>query len=163
VPRDKTLPSKETVMKKRIVLISTLFSVLIVSGLAACKHGGHFNGFDEFDQQAVVSRVASRLDLNDSQKAELQDIIGEIAARAKALHADRQTRHRELADLVRQETVSRETVDRMIAEKFDRMKELADLAADRLVAFHATLAPEQREKLAAHIEEHAAGRTWCRE
>jgi periplasmic protein CpxP/Spy len=150
-------------MKKPIILISTLFSVLLVSGLAACKHGGHFNGFDEFDQQAVVSRVASRLDLNDSQKAQLQDIVGEIAARAKALHADRQARHQELADLVRQETVSRETVDRMIAEKFDRMKELADLAAERLVAFHATLTPEQREKLAAHIEEHAAGHTWCRE
>ena len=40
-------------MKKRFVLIGTLFSVLLVSGLAACKHGGHFNGFDEFDQQAV--------------------------------------------------------------------------------------------------------------
>jgi periplasmic protein CpxP/Spy len=150
-------------MKKRIVLIGTLFSVLFVSGLAACKHGSHFNGFDEFEQQAVVNRVASRLDLNDSQKVQLQDIVGEMAARVKALHADRQARHQELADLVRQETVSRETVDRMIAEKFDRMKELADLAADRLIAFHATLTPEQREKLAAHIEDLAAGRTWCRE
>ena len=148
-------------MKKPIILISTLFSVLLVSGLAACKHGGHFNGFDEFDQQAVVSRVASRLDLNDSQKAQLQDIVGEIAARAKALHADRQARHQELADLVRQETVSREAVDRMVADKFDSMKELADLAEDRLIAFHATLTPEQREKLAAHIEDHADGHAWC--
>ena len=150
-------------MKKRMVFISTLFSVLLVSGLAACKHGGHFNGFDEFDRQAAVNRVASRLDLSESQKAELQDIVGEIAARAKALHADRQARHRELADLVRQETVSRETVDRMVGEKFDRMKELADLAADRLIAFHTTLTPEQREKLAAHIEAHAAGHSWCQE
>lgn len=150
-------------MKKRIFIISTLFSVLLVSGLAACKHGRHYSGFDEFDQQAVVNRVASRLDLSESQKSDLQDIVGEIAARAKALHADRQARHKELADLVRQETVSRETVDRMVAEKFDRMKELADLAADRLVAFHATLTPEQREKLATHIEDHAAGHNWCSE
>lgn len=150
-------------MKKRHFLISTLFSLMLVSGLAACKHGSHFNGFDEFDQQAVVNRVASRLDLNDSQKAEFQDIVGEFAARAKALHADRKARHQELADLVRQETVSREAVDRMVAEKFDRMRELADLAEDRLIAFHATLTPEQREKLAAHIEDHAAGHAWCRE
>lgn len=150
-------------MKKRIIIISTLVTTLLVSGLAACKHGSHFNGFDEFDQQAVVNRVASRLDLNDSQKAQFQDIVGEFAARAKALHADRQARHQELADLVRQETVSRETVDRLVAEKFDRMKELADLAEDRLIAFHATLTPEQREKLAAHIEDHADGHSWCRE
>jgi len=150
-------------MKKSMILISTILSILLVSGLTACKRGRHFNGFDEFDQQAVVNRVASRLDLSGSQKAELQDIVGEFAARAKALHADRQAHHREMADLVRQETVSRETVDRMVAEKFDRMKELVDLAADRLIAFHATLSPEQREKLAALIEAHAAGRAWCQE
>ncbi len=148
-------------MKKRIALISTLISILLVSGLAACKHGRHCSGFDEFDQQAVVNRVASRLDLTASQKAELQDIVSEFAARAKALHADRQARHQELADLVRQETVTRETVDRMVTEKFDRLKELADLAADRLIAFHATLTPEQREKLAAHIEDHADSHSWC--
>jgi protein CpxP len=150
-------------MKKHIVLITALFSVMLVSGLTACKHGRHFNGFDEFDQQAVVNRVASHLDLSESQKADFQDIVAEFAAKAKAMHADRQAHHRELADLVRQETVARETVDRMVAERFDRMKELADLAADRLIAFHATLTPEQREKLAAHIEAHAADSGWCRE
>ena len=149
-------------MKKHIVLISTLFSVLLVSGLAACKHGRNYNGFDEFDQQAVVNRIASGLDLSESQKTELQDMVGEFAAKAKALRADRQARHQELADLVRQETISREIVDLKIAEKFDRMKELADLAADRLIAFHATLTPEQREKLAEHIEAHAADHSWCR-
>jgi protein CpxP len=159
----KTSLSQEAVMNKGIIFISTLISVLLVSGLTACKHGRHCSGFDEFDRQAVVNRVASRLDLTESQKAELQDIVGEFSARAKALHADRQARHQELADLVRQETVSRETVDRMVADKFDRMKELADLAADRLIAFHATLTPEQREKLAAHIEEHAAGHAWCQD
>jgi protein CpxP len=163
MPRQQTLLSQEAVMKKHIVLIAALFSVMLVSGLAACKHGRHSNGFDEFDQQAVVNRVASHLDLSESQKAEFQDIVAEFAAKAKAMHADRQAHHQELADLVRQETVSRETVDRMVAEKFDRMKELADLAADRLIAFHATLTPEQREKLAAHIEAHAADRAWCQE
>jgi hypothetical protein len=41
-------------------------------------------------------------------------------------------------------------------EKFDQMKDLADLTAARWIAFHATLSPEQREKIAKHIEEHAA-------
>jgi periplasmic protein CpxP/Spy len=150
-------------MNKRIFLIVTLFSVFIASGLTACKHGSRCSGFDEFDQQALVNRVASKLNLTESQKSELQNIVGEIAAKAKALHSDGQARHQELADLVRQETVSRETIDRLIAEKFDRMKELADLAADRLIAFHATLTPEQREKLAAHIEHEAAGHAWCHE
>ena len=85
----------------------------------------------------------------------------EIAAKAREMHADRETRHQELADLVRQDTISRETVDRKMTEKFDQMKDLADLAADRLIAFHATLTPEQREKVAEHIEEHAANKRSC--
>jgi periplasmic protein CpxP/Spy len=163
MPRDKIPSIQEAVMKKRIVLISTLISILLVSGLAACRHGRYHNGFDKFDQQAVVNRIASRLDFTASQKAEFQDIVGEFAARAKALHADSQSRHKELADLVRQEKISRESVDRMVAEQFDRMKALADLAEDRLIAFHATLTPEQREKLAAHIEDHSTGHAWCQE
>ena len=38
-------------------------------------------------------------------------------------------------------------------EILEKMQELADFAADRLVAFHATLTAEQREKVAEHIEE----------
>jgi len=150
-------------MKKRHMLITSLVSLLLVSGLAACKHGRHYGGFDEFDQQAVVNRVASKLDLTGSQKTEFQDIVGEFAAKAKALRADRQTRLQELADLVRQETIDPEIVDAKITEKFDRLRELAELAADRLIAFHATLTPEQREKLAAHIEDHAAGSSCFRD
>ena len=143
-------------MKKRNILITTLFSVFLFSGLAGCRHGGHHGGFDEFDLEAAANRIASRLDLSDSQQSELEGIMTEIAAKAREMHADREARHQELADLVRQDAISRETVDRKIADKFDQMKNLADFAADRLIAFHATLTPEQREKVAEHIEEHAA-------
>ena len=144
-------------MKKRsILIIVTLVSVFLLGGAFACRHGFHPGGFDKFDQEAVTNRIASRLDLSDSQKGELKEAITEITARVKEMHADREARLQELADLVRQQTIPRETVDRMIAEKSDRMKELADFAAQRIIAFHATLTPEQREKIAEHIEEHAA-------
>ena len=69
----------------------------------------------------------------------------------------------ELADMVRQETISRDTVDQRVTEKLQKMKKSADFAADRLIAFHATLTAEQREKVAEHIEEHASNRRWfCR-
>ena len=145
-------------MKKRNLLILTLSSLFLVSGFAACRHGHHRGGFDEFDIEAATNRIASRLDLSESQKADLQTITTEIAAKAKEMHADRQTRHQELADLVRQETISRVEIDQKIDDKLTKMKELADFAADRLVAFHATLTPEQREKVAGHIEDHSSNR-----
>jgi Spy/CpxP family protein refolding chaperone len=143
-------------MKKRIALISILSSFVLLTGVAACRHGHHHGGFDEFDIEAISKRIVHRLDLSESQKTQLEALIIEIANEAKKLRADHNTRHQELADLVRQDTIERETVDRMMAEKFDRMQTLVDLVADRLIGFHATLTPEQREKVAEQIEEHAA-------
>ena len=144
-------------MRKRNILLLTLSSLVLVTGLGACKHG-HHRGFDEFDLEAATNRIASRLDLDETQKADLKVIAAEIAAKAKEMHTDRETRHRELAALVRQDTISRDTVERMVADKFQKMQELADFAADRLIAFHATLTAEQREKVAERIEEHASHR-----
>ena len=145
-------------MKKRNLLFITLSSLFLATGFTACKHGHHRGGFDEFDIEAATNRIASRLELSETQKAELKTITTEIAAKAKEMHADRQTRHQELADLVRQETISRAEIDQKIDDKLTKIKELADFATDRLVTFHATLTPEQREKVAEHIEEHSSRR-----
>jgi Spy/CpxP family protein refolding chaperone len=148
-------------MRKRNVVFIILSSLFLATGFAACRHGHHPGGFDEFDLEAATNRIASKLDLDESQKVDLKAITAEIAARVQDAHADREMRHRELADLVRQETIQRDTVDRMIADKLDRMQDLALFAADRLMAFHATLTPEQREKVAEQIEAHAANRRGC--
>jgi hypothetical protein len=41
------------------------------------------------------------------------------------------------------------------AQKAD-FKQMADFASQRLIAFHATLTPVQREKIATHIEDHTS-------
>ena len=145
-------------MKKRNIVIVTLTSLFLATGFAACRHGYH-RGFDEYDMEAATNRIAARLDLNDAQKADLKSIAIEIAAKVKDMRADREARHQELADLVRQETISRDTVDRMITDKLEQMEELAAFATERLLAFHATLTPEQREKIAVHLEEHASSKS----
>ena len=150
-------------MKKRNLLLLTLSSLLLVTGIAACRFGHPRCGFDESDIEAATNRIASRLELDETQKADLRRIATEIAAKAKEMHADRKNRNEELAALVRQESISREEVGQRIDDNFQKFRELVDFTADRLVAFHATLTPEQREKIAEHIEEHASGRNgFCR-
>lgn len=143
-------------MQKRHVIFTTLLSLLFAAGIGACRHGHHHAGFDEFDVEAATKRFASRLGLSDTQKMELKEGITDIATRVKEMRADRENRHREMAALVRQDTIAPDTVEMMIDERFDQMKDLADAVASRVIAFHATLTPEQREKIAAHIEERAA-------
>jgi Spy/CpxP family protein refolding chaperone len=143
--------------KKHVVIIMAMVTFIFVGGVAACKHGHHPGGFDEFDLAAVTNRIASRLDLTESQKADLDQMAREFAERVQAMHAEQENRRQELADLVRQESIDKVLVDQRIAEKLYKMSEMADFAADRLIAFHSTLTPEQREKIAVHIESRASG------
>jgi Spy/CpxP family protein refolding chaperone len=143
--------------KTTILIVSTLSVLFLIGGVAACKHGHRPGGFDEFDLAAVTNRIASRLDLTESQKTDLEQIAGEIAEKAKAMHADHASRRQEIADLIRQDTVGRDVVDELIDDKLARVREMADFAAERLIAFHGTLTPDQREKIAAHIEDRSSG------
>ena len=141
-------------MKKRFVWGAIVSLLIIVSGVMACRHhSGH--GFDKFALEAMNKRIASELDLNESQQASLESITAEFKAKMEEMHAGSKERRIQAADMIRQDAIDRETVDQMIAEHRDKLLELADLAADRLIAFHAVLTPEQREKIADHIKSHA--------
>ena len=142
--------------KTTVMIVSTLSVLFLIGGVAACKHGHRPGGFDEFDLAAVTNRIASRLDLTESQTADLEQIAGEIAEKAKAMHTDHASRRQEIAGLIRQDTVDRDVVDGMIDDKLARVSEMADFVAERLIAFHATLTPEQREKIAARIEDRSS-------
>lgn len=144
-------------MKKRNIIIVALSAFILIGGVAACKHGRYCGGFDEFDLAAATDRIASRLDLTASQEADLEQIAGEIAEKAKAMHADRENRRQALADMVRQDAIGRDVVDGMIADKLEMLREIADYSAERLIAFHGTLTPEQREKIASRIESRMSG------
>jgi uncharacterized membrane protein len=143
--------------KKTMMIVTVICALFLIGGVAACKHGHRAGGFDEFDLAAVTNRIASRLDLTESQKTDLEQIAGEIAEKAKAMHADRASRGQEIADLIRQDTVDRDVVDALIDDKLARVREMADFAAQRLIAFHGSLTPDQREKIAAHIEDRLSG------
>jgi Spy/CpxP family protein refolding chaperone len=149
-------------MKKRnfpIIAVVTLF-LLLTAGIAASGHGWFGGRLDEFDVDAAVNRIASRLDFTESQRVELGEIAADIVEKVKEILGNREERHRELADLIRRETIEHETVDRMATERAAKMQELTDFALPRLIDFHGALTPEQREKIAVYIEERTRNRGW---
>jgi len=141
---------------KRTMVLVVVLSLLLIGGLAACKHRRGPCGFDQFDLQAGINRVASRLDLTEEQKADLDQIAHEITEKARALQEVRSVRQQELANVVRQDSIDQAVVDEMISARFNEMREMVDFASVRLIAFHSNLTPEQREKIAQRIEDHAA-------
>ena len=100
----------------------------------------------------MVDYIAETLDLNEEQRAQLDGIKEEFITKAREMHAQKETIHAELLAELRKEDINQETLKGLVAQKRTQMDEMIDLAMARLVEFHKTLSPEQREKLVAKIE-----------
>jgi Spy/CpxP family protein refolding chaperone len=128
-----------------IALICVFISgALIFTGCRSHSHQGKM----EF----MVDYIAETLDLTDPQREQLDGIKEEFMAKAKEMHAQKEAMHAELMAELRKEEISQDVLKDLIAQKREQMDEIVNLAMARLVEFHKTLSPEQREKLVAKIE-----------
>ena len=103
---------------------------------------------------SLPSCAAGQLDLTEIQKSDLNHIMTDLADRIKETHTESNRHHREFAELVRKERISREDMDRIVDDRLNRMKELADLVTERGIEFHAGLTSDQREKMVKLIEKY---------
>ena len=128
-----------------ILLIGMLISgVALFSGCRRHSHG--------HKAEFMVDYISETLDLNESQQAQLDQIKDELMAKAKGMHADKESLHEELVTQLRSEEIDQVRVKAVIAEHREKMDEIIDLMVVRLAEFHKTLTAEQKEKLIAKIE-----------
>ena len=128
----------------------TLLIGMLISGLAmfsGCRRNSHGH-----KAEFMVDYISEALDLNESQQAQLDQIKDELMAKAKGMHADKESMHEELVTQLRSEEIDQARVKAVIAEHRAKMDEIIDLVVVRLAEFHKTLTPEQKEKLIAKIE-----------
>jgi len=104
----------------------------------------------------ITDRLTKRLDLNDTQRQELEAIVTELGEKRKELHELHSKTRDELLGILRGKTIDQARVSQMVEEHKQRIGDLITSAGDRLTDFAAKLAPEQRARLADAIEEHTA-------
>jgi Spy/CpxP family protein refolding chaperone len=128
-----------------IALICVFISgALIFTG---CRSHSH-QGKAEF----MVDYIAETLDLSEEQRDQLDGIKEEFIAKAQEMHAQKEVMHAKFMEELRKAEIDQVKVKDLIAQKRAQMDEIIDLAMVRLVEFHETLSPEQREKLVAKLE-----------
>jgi len=128
-----------------ILLIGMLISgVGLFSGCRRHSHG--------HKAEFMVDYISEALDLSESQQAQLDQIKDELMAKAKGMHADKESLHEELVTQLRSEEIDQVRVKAVIAEHREKMDEIIDLVVVHLAEFHKTLTAEQKEKLIAKIE-----------
>jgi Spy/CpxP family protein refolding chaperone len=128
-----------------ISLIALLLPGIV--GFAGCRRHSP-------DQKAefMVDYAAEILDLDDKQRAHLDQIKDELLEEAKDMRADKKTMHAELVAQLKSEEIDKDRLKDMVADHKIKMEALIDLGIERLAEFHKTLTPEQREKLVAKLE-----------
>jgi Spy/CpxP family protein refolding chaperone len=134
-------------VKKRLTFV---FICAFIS--AALLFSGCRSHSPEHKAEFMVDYIAETLDLNDGQRAQLEEIKEEFLAKAREMHAQKEALHAELMDELRKAEIDPEILKDLIARKRTQMDEMINLAVTRLVEFHKTLSPEQREKLVAKLE-----------
>jgi len=134
-------------VKKGLYLSLIAFLLLSVAGFAGCRRHSP-------DQKAefMVDYVSETLDLNESQKAHLDQIKEELLEKGSRMHTDKAAMHSELISQLRSEEIDQERLRAMVTEHRVKMEEMIDLAIVKLAEFHKTLTPEQREKLVSKLE-----------
>jgi len=135
-------------MVKKGITSASIFTFISLALIFTGCRAHSPNGKAEF----MVDYIAETLDLNDQQRAQLEDIKAEFLAKAGEMHAQREAMRTELMAELRKEEIDQQRLKALIAQKREQMAELMDLAVDRLAEFHRTLTPEQKEKLVAKLE-----------
>jgi Spy/CpxP family protein refolding chaperone len=134
-------------VKKRLTFVSICVFISAALLFSGCRSHS-----PDHKVEFMVDYVAETLDLNDEQRAQLEEIKEEFIAKAREMHAQKEALHSDLMAELGKAEIDQEILKGLIAQKRTQMDEMINLAVTRLVEFHKTLSPEQREKLVAKME-----------
>jgi periplasmic protein CpxP/Spy len=125
--------------------------ILVVAALFA--GGCRFYKSPEKRAEFVVKKISSELDLNDSQKKELNRIKDEILSKRKELKLEGPRIPAEALAEFRQPTLDEKKINKSFELEMSKMTEMRQFMTKKAVEFHTILTPDQRNKFVDLITE----------
>lgn len=137
-------------------------TALIALGLfSGCGHRMHKSGDPEKKANYIVKRMTKTLNLSELQSSEVRKIVNDLMSKGQELMGDKQKHHAVLLEQLRSDQLDMDLISAMADEKTGQIDEMISLMITKFSELHAILTPEQRTKLADHIEKKAT-RRHCR-
>lgn len=130
----------------------------VLSGFAGgCRWHGHgVHGRDPAAMAAAVTEhvdeALDELDATPAQRTKIHEIKDRLLARAQATHQGHEQDHAALLEAWRSPNPDRAALLARMDARIDGIRALAHEAVDDALEVHATLTPDQREKLARKVE-----------
>ena len=101
-----------------------------------------------------MEMFADKLDLTADQREQLTLMAEEAKSKHGEMYSLRVAARAEVMEELRKKTIDKAKIDALYDDVKSRFDELYGLFSERLIAFHQSLTPEQKEKLIAHMEKH---------
>lgn len=140
-------------MSKSVIIFICIFALLLVSGVAIARYKGLCNS-TEGRIDWMASRLDSHLQLNESQKSQLDLLKAEVVTIAETLRSDRSVYASEATELLSSPVLDRQRAHTLLMQK---QAQLASVSSDLIEAFadfSDNLEQHQRDKLQAMINKH---------
>jgi Spy/CpxP family protein refolding chaperone len=128
-----------------LALVSILLSVpWIISGCGHRLHGER--------AEWMTEKIASKLELNEAQKQQLNSFKDELMDKKRELRASRSAVVRELIAQLQSEKIDQEHLKGVIEKEETKLDAMVSTFVTRLAEFHSSLTPEQRTQLVEMVQ-----------
>ena len=124
--------------------------VLLAGGVlaTACKpHDGPHGGM-------MFDVIAHRLDLSSAQEEKLLAIKDEMKRLRKESMAEKQSHKQVVINMITADTLDQQQVLDLFQQHQKQITAAAPSVVEKIATFHATLTPEQKEKIVNRIKSH---------
>jgi len=146
-------------MKKAIIISVVVVSVALIGlAFASGPGSGGWHRTPEEKMDYLKTKIASKLDLDESQKATLDRIANELMAERQAHSDERQVFKDSFMEILAKDEVRPEELKALFDTKKPAIEGVMRLASEYLAEFHSILTPEQRATLIAEVESHKGRR-----
>ena len=138
-----------------LIILAIISSLLLVS---ACRHYS-----PEKRTQWMMKKLTKDLNLNDSQKEQLDVFKTEIVMKGRELRVAYKNTMEEMGLQLRSDEFDKEKVEDAILKIKGPQDEFISLFIEKLADFHSSLTPEQRTTLAKKLDKMKKyGKRRCR-
>ncbi len=134
--------------KFSLIALASIF----IAGLAGCYNSG-----PEDKADWITAKISKKLDLDENQKLKLDELKNEVLNVRKETHNERDGHLKQVKEMIKGESLDKAEIKLLLTQKQEIFNKKSDIIIDKLIAFHASLKPEQKQLIINFIEERKEG------
>jgi protein CpxP len=146
------------------VVFGLVLCAFLLVGFLACQRATAHNCkngvFAQHKADWIKKELTQKLELTDTQVAEIDRIIETVKAKHAQMHTMPQDLRNDFFNELRKDQLSAEQVRQLFEHRRPAFEQMLTVISEAIADFHAVLTPEQREKFIAELKAHHKRCPW---